>query len=327
MLPLYKNFRSIIRREEFVKEGDLLLLGVSGGVDSMVLFDLLLQLQKEIDFSLAVAHVNYGLRGKESDAQEKLVKKFADQQGLRCFIAKAPALKEQNENFQAAARDFRYHYFTEVAQEIGANKVTTAHTKEDQVETILANLLRGSSLKGLAGMRPKRSLTENISLLRPLLAISKEELIAHARQENIPFIEDSSNASNKYSRNAIRHELLPVIAKLRDQSFEKIVDFGKEIRQLSDYLSCEAAEWLKKYGRDTKEGFWFPRPALLKLPESLRYEILSQAIQKNLPSCQNLKRDHLLRCDQICHSEKGEGVYHLPSEKKFVRSEDNLRIR
>src|SRR3990167_2696436 len=120
---MYKSFRAAVLRESFILAGDSVLVGVSGGVDSMVLLSLLLELKQDIDFALSVAHINYGLRGEESDAEEKLVRDFCLANHLRCFSSNPKLFETQKDNLQNAARDFRYHYFSEMALETGANRV------------------------------------------------------------------------------------------------------------------------------------------------------------------------------------------------------------
>lgn len=332
MEKLYKTFRALVRKHSWVEEGEAILVGNSGGADSMVLTHLLLQLREDLPFQLHVAHVNYGLRGEESKAGERLVRSFSRQADLSCYVTNADLGLSSGENFQRGAREFRYHFFSEVALQIGSTKVVMAHHREDQVETILAQLLRGSSLKGLRGMPVMRVLRKGISeksifLLRPLLTISQEELKSYATRVGVPFVEDSSNASEKYWRNQLRHRLLPILQGLRPKAFEKISNFGMEMGALAEYLKQEAKQWLGHYAKKDEKVFWLPRPRLSQLPKFLRFEILHQAAMLSKGSGQNLKRDHVVRCEQICFSEKPEGVYSLPNGIQFVRKGEDLFFR
>ncbi|MBI4125142.1 MAG: tRNA lysidine(34) synthetase TilS, partial [Deltaproteobacteria bacterium] len=326
--PFYKKFRAVIKRDSFILEGDSVLAGVSGGVDSMVLADLLVRLREDISFKLNLAHVNYRMRGEESDAQEKLVRDFAKRHSLDCFVTHAD-LKKTGENFQQAARDFRYDYFAEAAAQAKANKVAVAHHREDQVETILAQLLRGASLRGLGGMRGVRGLrTTDPStglragygprtgdkdrqvrsplstvhgpiLIRPLLAFSKEALHGYAREHNIPYLEDSSNASPKYWRNRIRMELLPLLEDLRPQALEKLIRFGEEAGEVAQFLEVMGREWLQSYAKKEDGGYWLPRPRLAALPKVLRMEIIAQAYAGLTETLNHLQNDHLSHCDSL----------------------------
>lgn len=338
---MYRAFRAVVKRHLLIQNGDSLLCGVSGGLDSMVLVSLLVSLKKDIPFDLCLAHVNYGLRGKESDAQENLAENFAKKHRLPFFSTRADLSRYKGDNFQKAARDFRYHYFTEVAVEAGANKVAVAHHLEDQVETILGHLLRGSSLRGLGGMFAARGLFQNEKsriknekygskskreqlLVRPLLSFSKETLRHYAGLNNLEYIEDSSNTSPKYWRNRLRQELLPVVKNLRPQSFGKIIRLGEELRELSGYLEEEAKAWLAIYAKKGEETFWIPRPALIVLPSLLRFEILRWAFVLWNGSASGLKKDHLYRCNQICSGSRTEGSYPLSQGTRFLRRGDGL---
>ncbi len=323
---IYKLFRAVVKRQRCIENGDSILCAVSGGLDSMVLASLLVSLKKDIPFDLSLSHVNYGLRGKESDAQEKLVYDFAERHHLKCFATKASLEKKEGENFQNQARDFRYHYFAEVAAQIKAGKVAVAHHLEDQVETILGHLLRGSSIRGLGGMKAVRALPgkAGIQLIRPLLSFSKKTLELYAEQNNVETINDSSNFSDKYWRNRLRMELLPVIQNLRPQSFGKIVRLSHTLQELTGYLEEEAKQWLHEFAKKEPAHFWMPRPRFIQLPRVLRLEILRWAFTGFNGSQAELKADHLLRCDWIARSEKQKGAYRLPQKICFERSEEDL---
>lgn len=322
---MYRPFRAAVKRHHFVRPGDVVLAGVSGGLDSMVLARLLSDLKTDISFGLCLAHVNYKMRGRESDAQEKLVRDFAKQHSLNCFASRAD-LQREGENFQQEAREFRYHFFAETAGRIGAGKIAVAHTQDDQVETILAQLLRGASLRGLGGMAAEREI-RNLKLIRPLLDFSKDQLRQYARAHRVPFIEDSSNASPEYWRNRIRHELLPVLQELRPGAFEKIVRFGEEARELAEFLEGLAKDWLQEYGKIRDREVWLPRPRWLALPKPLRLEILAQAYARLKGDSRQLRHDHLWRCDQLAGNSKGEGSYPFPGGLKFFRRGDDLLLK
>lgn len=322
-MNLYRQFRAVIKRENFISPGDSVLVGVSGGLDSMVLGHLLVSLKKDVDFKLSLVHVNYKMRGAESDAQEKLVHDFAVEYRLPCFVTEADLAKQTDDNFQQMARDFRYHYFTETALQMGSNKVAVAHHLEDQVETILAQWLRGASLRGLSGMKTSREI-KKIKLIRPLLSFSKEVLRDFAQEEKIFFIDDSSNASPKYWRNRLRQELLPVIQDLRPRAFQKIVQVGEELGELAHFVENLSNDWLSEFGKKETASFWLPRPRFVALPKTLRLEILRQAFVHCNGDGKNLKRDHLVRCDQLSVGTKLEGFYNLAGGIQFIRSREDL---
>ncbi|MFY8068438.1 MAG: tRNA lysidine(34) synthetase TilS, partial [Flavobacterium sp.] len=179
-----------------------LLLAVSGGVDSMVLLDLFYKLR----FDICVVHCNFQLRGKESNGDEMLVRETCQDSYIPYFIEKFDTLEFANENklsIQLAARKLRYDWFQEIIS-LGFDFVLTAHHLDDNVETFLINFTRGTGLEGLTGIP-----AQNGNIIRPLLPFSREEIENYALENKIQWREDSSNASDKYFRNKLRHNIVP----------------------------------------------------------------------------------------------------------------------
>lgn len=214
---MLRRVADFIREEGLVEPELPVVAGVSGGVDSMVLLDLLARL----DFDVLAAHVNYRLRGEESDADEELVRRRAASLGVPLETARYATREiaaERGQSIQEAARDLRYAFFGEVAAAAGAPVVAVAHHAEDQAETLLLNLFRGTGIDGLAGMRVARLLGEGQPqiLIRPLLKVRRRDLEAYARERDIIWREDASNESRDYLRTFIRHEMLPAVAEAFD---------------------------------------------------------------------------------------------------------------
>jgi len=188
------------------------VVAVSGGADSVGLLCGLARLKSAGGGRLSLAHFNHALRGAESDADERFVTALADRLGIACQIGRpAPGelLQMNADGLEAAARGARYHFLQSAAAAVGARYVATGHTADDQVETILQRILRGTGLGGLAGMRRARPLGPAVTLLRPLLGVRREEIRVYLRSVGQPWREDSSNARTEATRNWLRHELLP----------------------------------------------------------------------------------------------------------------------
>ena len=184
-----------------------LLLAVSGGIDSMVLLDLFYKLR----FDICVVHCNFQLRGKESDGDEMLVREICQDRYIPYFIETFETLEFAKENklsIQLAARKLRYDWFQEIIS-LGFDYVLTAHHLDDNVETFLINFTRGTGLEGLTGIP-----VQNGNIIRPLLPFSREEIENYAKEYNIQWREDSSNASDKYFRNKLRHDIVPILKEL-----------------------------------------------------------------------------------------------------------------
>jgi len=213
---MQNHFLNFIKKHALIKKGDYVLLAVSGGIDSVVMAHLFKQ--SKIEFG--IAHCNFGLRGQESDKDALFVEKLSKELGV-AFHLKACDVKkitqEKGGSTQMAARALRYRWFDEVIKEFDYNKIATAHHKNDNVETLVHNLTRGTSISGLRGMLPINGI-----LIRPFLDINRNELEEFASVNNIKWREDSSNNSNNYKRNFIRHEILPKFEQLNPNYLDVI---------------------------------------------------------------------------------------------------------
>lgn len=230
---LVESVASTFPPEQWAKHP--VLLAISGGPDSVALLRILLQLGLD-DASpenLVLVHCNYRMRGVESDADEAFVRQLADTHKLKCLIWRAESLsKPGGAGWEAYLRDLRYEFFKQVARDTGARYLTLAHTASDQAETVLLRLLRGSSLAGLRGIPFQRPLSEETTIVRPLLHASRQEVREYLSRLNQPFRLDSSNESNHFLRNRIRNHLLPLIA----------AEYSPEIEQRLLSLAAESAE-------------------------------------------------------------------------------------
>ncbi|MCA0933010.1 tRNA lysidine(34) synthetase TilS [Lutimonas saemankumensis] len=189
-------------------ENSKILLAVSGGIDSMVL----LHLMKSVQADFSVAHCNFGLRNQESDLDERLVQQQTESSGIRFFAKKFDTLGYATKNklsIQVAARELRYNWFRKLMDQKGYQFLLTAHHADDNLETFLINLSRGTGIAGLSGIPEKRN-----NILRPLLVFSKEEISQYARKNNISWREDHTNEETKYLRNKIRKEIVPLLKEL-----------------------------------------------------------------------------------------------------------------
>ncbi len=206
------QFQAYINRCNLIAEGDKLVLALSGGMDSMVLADLLPKAKVEF----VAAHCNFHLRSVESDGDEQFVREFAEKNGIQCFVKHFDTEKyaaEQGISIEMAARDLRYAWFEELRQQLSYDKIAVAHHADDQAETFFINLLRGAGLRGLKGMQP-----QNGVIIRPLLWASREQIHQYALENQILWREDHTNAEGVYLRNKIRNQLLPIFDELHPEA-------------------------------------------------------------------------------------------------------------
>ena len=238
-MDLQKEFASYIKTENLFQPNDRLLIAVSGGIDSVVLCDLC----KESGYDFAIAHCNFQLRGEESDGDEKFVKELAAKYAVALYVKEFDTEKYAAENklsIQVAARELRYAWFSQLINQPTnkpinqqtnqpINYLLTAHHANDNIETLLMNFFKGTGIAGLQGIMPKSG--ESDRVIRPLLFAKKEALLQYAKGRNLEFREDSSNASDKYTRNYFRNQLIPalqeVYPKVEDNLLENVHRFNE----------------------------------------------------------------------------------------------------
>ncbi len=220
-MNLLHHFTNFIKKENLFQPKDKLLLAVSGGVDSVVLCELC----KQAEFVFAIAHCNFQLRGEESERDEMFVKDLAKKYGAEIFVKKFGTEKYVEENklsIQVAARELRYEWFNSLFNQTvnqPINYIITAHHANDNIETLLMNFFKGSGIAGLHGILPKQN-----KIVRPLLFAKKEELLVFAKENNLSFVEDSSNTSDKYTRNYFRNQLIPSLQKIFPQVEDNLLN-------------------------------------------------------------------------------------------------------
>lgn len=260
----------ISEKSLFIRE-EKLILGISGGADSVCLMHVFL----ELGYSFELAHCNFNLRGEESDADECFVKDLAKEHQLKVHIKQFDTLVYAAENkisTQMAARDLRYAWFEKLRIKSNAKYLAIAHHANDDVETFFINLVRGSGLKGFLGIKEK-----NNAIVRPLLSVSRLEIEQYLKDRGLVFREDSSNASVKYLRNKIRHELIPLLAQMNPSIQQTVKD---EMRILDDvaHIYASKVEEVRKDLTQEKNGIvQLEISALLALNplHSYLYELLS----------------------------------------------------
>lgn len=211
---------------------DVVLVGLSGGIDSVCLLHFLRYLAKEKHFRLAALHVNHGLRGKAALSDQRFCKKLCADLDIELICRKAN-VKKLAQDFKLspehAARKARYSVFLKTARQLGATKVALAHHLDDQAETFLLNLLRGTRAKGLAGMPLRRPLGKNIEIIRPLLCITRAEAETYLQQNKLPHITDESNFDETFTRNWIRNTLLPLLETKQPQIRQHLAQMAQEL--------------------------------------------------------------------------------------------------
>jgi tRNA(Ile)-lysidine synthase len=273
---IIKKVKDAIVTNGMLDKGDTVIVAVSGGVDSMVLLHVLNRMRKDFDLSLVVCHLNHGLRGKESDRDFRLVRKTCEGIGLKFEgkRLKAGELKLEKGSLQEAARIKRYEFFEDAAKKHSAKKIALGHTIDDQAETVLMRVIKGSSLTGLAGIPPVRG-----PFIRPLIGIKKEELKRFAEEEGIGYVEDSSNLSPKYLRNDLRLNLIPAIKRYNPNLAETLARTASVLSDDDECLESLALELMPgMIIKKGQAGLVLDRQGLTKIHKSLAARVFLKAV-------------------------------------------------
>jgi tRNA(Ile)-lysidine synthase len=256
---MYDAFISQLTQRALFDPDKRYLLACSGGLDSMALAHLLWK----AGISFELAHVNFGLRGEESDGDEAFVRAWAKERNLPVHVHQAQTKKiaeNQGISIQMAAREIRYHFFETVRDQHGLAGIVLAHHEDDQLETILLNLLRGTGIEGIYGMSERRDW-----LIRPLLSFSRQEIAAFMELEQLPWREDSSNASTDYKRNKLRHSLMPALYDLDTDARKNLLHSFGRLKVTGKAFFTLFAQWKTQHVTAQQGIQCLPYTALLQV--------------------------------------------------------------
>lgn len=313
-MDLFKNFLEFNKKYKLIEENDIIVVGFSGGPDSVFLAEMLLKLQTMINFQFCLVHINHMLRGEDAEADELFSYEYANRNNIKFFHKKiniTELAKTSRKTFEEVGRDERYSFFKNIYVEIGANKIATAHNKDDQIETFLFKLIRGTSLQGLEGINANKS-----NIIRPISEFYKDDILNYLNKNKIQYKIDKTNFENDYTRNSIRLDLIPFIEKRYNSKFkDKIFSLIEEIREnnLQNVLS------LKDYiSEDNK----IKLSVLLKLSSFNIKKLLSDFLNRNKIS---VSRAKIQEIENIL-TKQGMKKIDLNSDFRLVKDYENIYI-
>jgi tRNA(Ile)-lysidine synthase len=325
MTKLEKKLRATLGRLGFgVQES--IVAAVSGGADSVALLDALTRFQRSggQSGSVIVAHLNHQLRGEESDEDEAFVRDLAGRLSLPVFterIAVAERAISEKKNLEAVARNLRYEFLLKVAEARGANFVFTAHTLDDQAETILMRLIRGSGAEGLRGIHQIVDLTDSVKLIRPMLGITRAQVIEHCERYELAFRSDSSNFLVDFTRNRVRLELLPMLETFNPRVKESLARVSESLVMDDDYLRGAAGAYLA--GSRAESGLNVK--ALEQVPAAIRRRVLRLWLRDERGSLRRINASHIAAIENLISGPSGRRV-DLPEGGGVAREFDCLRF-
>jgi len=273
-----EQVRHTIRKYRMLSMGDTVVVGVSGGPDSVALLHLLLSLRDEYQLTLHVAHLNHRFRQASAEADARHVEDLCAQWGIPCTIRDQDvpkAAKAAGLSLEEAGRIARYALFDEVAQQVGARRIAVAHHQDDQAETVLLHLLRGSGMEGLAGMAPVRDGT----IIRPLLEVTRQDIETYCRKEGLVTRTDETNLEPEYLRNRIRLELIPMLERIYNPGLREALGRTASILQGDNQVIQEIVNQKMHMLGHMEEGvIFFDRSGFLSQPEAIQRRLVREGI-------------------------------------------------
>ena len=323
---LAESLNRALRKSASLAPGEHIGVAVSGGADSVALLHLLLEIREQAGIVLSVAHFNHKLRGKASEADEKFVKKLAAEHGLEFFVAHediAARAKRERGNLEEVARKARYAFFEALVREERVTKIAVAHTADDQAETVMAHILRGTGLAGLGGIHPQAG-----AVFRPLLSARREDLREYLRAKHQRWREDATNLDTKRMRARIRQKLMPLLRKsFQPAIVEHLCQLAELAREDEAHLDAQVAEWRQSLAQQSPNEVRVALVDLLAGAKALKTRLLRQIVQSVKPRGGQLSAIHVAAVLELAAQKDSGKALHLPGGVEVRRDRDSLRFR
>jgi len=323
---IVKKFKKFIQDYNLIEKNDKIVVGVSGGPDSVALLYLLNGLRKEFSLTLHIAHLDHGLR-KDSYKDREFVEELSKKLKLPITISQVN-LKElpKRASIEEMARNARLEFLFKVAKEIKANKIALGHNLDDQAETVLMRILRGSGLYGLCGILPKRKLY-GFTIIRPLLGITRREINAYLKRKKIEVRQDYTNLKDIYLRNRIRNRLFPILEKEYNKNIKNIlVNMAESIGYDYAYLLKLAKNVFLKKAKILKGKIEFNLKEFLKLEPALKRMLIRLGIEKLKGNLRRLEFRHIKEIEDLLFRRPTNSIVDLPQGILITKTKSKLVI-
>ncbi|MGP1570145.1 MAG: tRNA lysidine(34) synthetase TilS, partial [Eubacteriales bacterium] len=321
-----------LAHEIAIEKNSHVIIGLSGGADSSCLFDVLLALAFDYEFEITAVHVNHKIRGAEADADAEFVVKLCEKQNIPCevFTYNCEELaRETRLSTEEMGRKLRYGSFYKVAEKIRKEKnpseiyIATAHNLNDQAETVLMRIIRGTGVEGLSGMHYVRSV-ENNKIIRPLLDVKREDIELYCEERGIDYVTDSTNFEEIYTRNKIRLKVLPILKEFNVNVIDALVRLAQIAREDRNYFASEMDEVFSE-AAFMNDSILFSREKLKNLHSAVRRRVLKRAFEE-LGLTQGITAMHMQAMEQIIFSGRTSASTNLPKGFSMVNSYGEIRI-
>lgn len=320
---------SYIEKYNMIEAGSQVIVGISGGGDSVCLLFLLSRYQKKIFFHLQGVHVNHGIRGQEALRDQEYAKELCERLGVpfTVYTYSVPDIAgREKRSLEETGRMVRRRAFAQKAAELGGKTVVAlAHHENDNAETVLHNLIRGTKVAGLGGIRPVQRSEEGISYIRPLLKVTREEIEAYLKQQQIPWMTDSSNEEIVYTRNRIRHKILPEMEKINPRAVSHITQAADTFLAIEEYLRGQADRLYREYVEKKENGYWIQKELFLE-KELMQSYVIRMVLEQVAGKKQDLTAAHVEGILSLGRGRTGASVS-LPGGVLASQVYGNLLIR
>lgn len=321
---MYQKVKAYVKKWHMLQKEDSVIAGISGGTDSVCLLFMLLKLQKELGFALMAVHVNHGIRGAEAERDEAYVKRLCRQWNVRLKVYRenVPAYaKEHGMTEEEAGRDIRRTCFCKVLKEWGGTKIALAHHENDNVETLLWNLCRGTGIRGLGGIAPV-----NDVWIRPLLCVKRREIESYLKKRGISYCTDTTNADRRYMRNRIRMDVIPYLEDCVNT--ESVSHMGKTMErmyELEQYILEEVGQY-KESCTGWKNGRRIIRQTeYTKIPKALRDNVLHEILCETAGRRKDIEEVHVQMLRDLFTKQVGKRI-DLPYGVTAIRTYEGVRF-
>ncbi len=321
---ILENVRKAIRGTGVLRCGDTVIVGVSGGPDSVALLHILLSLRHELGLSLHVAHFNHGWR-KSALTDQRFVQRLAGQWGLPCSCATLPGrLAKAAASREERGRWERLRFFQRLARKINARAIMLGHTQDDLAETVLMHILRGTGLQGMRGMLPYREI-RGIRLIRPLLGCKKRDILAYLKRNGIRYRKDPTNQQSRFFRNRIRLELLPFLEKKYNPGIRGILaNLADTVGADYDHLAGQARKIFRRLAKcfPKNSAVRFNRKAFMRQPDAIKRMLIRLAVERLQSNMNRLTLTHMRAVEGMLVG----SIIHLPGHIRVHSGATHLDI-
>lgn len=321
---MFTKVKDYTEKYQMLTSEDRVIVGVSGGADSVCLLLVLSEMQRDKGFGIVAVHVNHGLRGAEADADEAFVKQFCEERGvpLEVYHEDVRAIaKEKKQSAEEAGREVRRECFEQARIKHSGTKIALAHHQNDNAETFLFRLARGTGLKGLGGMAPVKE-----QYIRPLLCVDRDEIEAYLSEHSITYCTDASNASDEYARNRIRNHMIPFLREeMNTKAIQHMSDTMEQMRQVQEYLEKQADLYMKACVREMEHGYAIEEEQYRRVPQVLQTVLLKLIMTAVCQREKDIESIHVNQLQELFDKQTGRKI-DLPYQMEARRVYDGVEI-